>query len=226
MVTEKEFYMKKITGKIAMFLILVMLGSMFTGCFTDWLFKEVKNKTVVGLLFLPFIGLDVTLLPITLPYFLNHPRSVYAAEDTTKLPQEERAFLAEKTVSLPEADGAFLTALITALPEAEQASVLELLNAVPEQRFHYVVKAMRVLYALPQDDHVFLVEAIRSLPEKEQLFITETANSLTDMEIAALADEFSSISAAELTYRIQILRETPSSEWGYREYAAERFVRR
>jgi cytochrome c553 len=69
-----------------------------------------------------------------------------------------------------------------------------------------------------------LLEALRSLPETERAFLTETASSLSDEEIAALADEISSISAAEMARQVNILRENPPSDWGFREYAAERFV--
>jgi hypothetical protein len=71
-----------------------------------------------------------------------------------------------------------------------------------------------------------MAEEIRSLSEKEQDYLTKTAKSLTDEEIAALADEISAIPAEEMARQVQILRETPSSDWGYREYAAERFAGR
>jgi hypothetical protein len=68
--------------------------------------------------------------------------------------------------------------------------------------------------------------SLLSLPETEQIFLTETRNALTDGEIAALADELSSIPAAEMAHQIEILRETPPSDWGYREYTAEHFATR
>jgi hypothetical protein len=227
----KEFKMKKIAGKIAMILILVMVAGMLASCFTIWVNDHLiihDGGVLEGLgwffLGVPAILLDIALWPITIPYAIEHPRGVYIADTKALLTEEEYAFLTGKTISLPEADRAFLTAFIAALPEAERAAALEQVNSVPEQQFASVVKAIRALYALPQADRVFLVEAIRSLPEGEQIFLTGTRNSLTDGEIAALADELSSIPAAEMARQIEIFRETPYSDWGYREYAAERFA--
>jgi hypothetical protein len=223
----KEFFMKKIVGKIAM--ILVMVASMVTSCFTQWAFEQ--HPLVTVLLFLPCFALDLIVWPIVFIFAgvaggglkLN---SVYTADGETPLTEDECAFLTEKAASLPEADTEFVTALIAALPETERVAALERLNAVPEQWFPYTIKVMRALYAMPQADRVSLVGAIRSLPEKEQLFLTETTNSLTSEEIAALADEVSAIPVTEMARQIQILRKTSPLDWGYREYAAERFVGR
>ena len=222
--------MKKIAGKIAMILVLVMLANTFTGCFTAWAVEVSKrgnegDRALIGLLFLLCLGLDFVLWPIELMVY-GGIRSVYAAEGGGPQTEEELALLTTKAASLPEADGAFLTAAITSLPETERASALERINSVPEQRFAAAVKAMRALYALPLSDRVLLAEAIHSLPETEQVFLTETADSLTDEEITALADEISSTPITEIVSRMKVLRETPSSDWGYREYAAERFVAR
>jgi hypothetical protein len=228
-VTMKEFEMRKIAGKIAMFLILVMLASMFTSCFTVWCIELITsgNQYVVlaAIFLLPccFV-LDLITWPVQLLMKLGIGTGT--EEEEAVLTEGELAFLTEKTASLPEADSAFLMALVASLPETERASALEQISSVPEQRFASTVKVMRALYVLPQSDRLFLVETIRSLPEKEQVFLTETANSLTEDEIAALADDISSIPLTEMGRQMQVLRETPPSDWGYREYATERFVTR
>jgi hypothetical protein len=225
----KEHKMKKIADKIAMILILVMLAGTFTSCFTAWC---IENASSGAILLLPVaLGFDLITLPFQIADLARGKRwrqasGVYTVEGAAPLTEEERALLTEKTASLPEEDGAFLMALIAALPETERASAMEKINSVPEQKFPSTVKAMRTLYVLPQADRVSLVEAIRSLPEKEQLFLTETANSLTDGEISALVAEINSIPTVELSRQIKVLRETTPSEWGYREYVAERFVTR
>jgi len=199
--------MKKISGKIAMILILVLLAGMFTSCFTAWAIDVVVNRrpeAIIAILLFPlWPALDIILWPFELAWWLQGGgRGVY------------------------EDDGAFITALIDSLPETERASALEKVNSVPEGQFAAMVKVMRALSELPQADRVLLIESIRSLPEEEQAFLRETANSLTDVDIAALADEFSSIPAEEMARQVGVLRETPTSDWGYREYAAERFAAR
>ena len=194
--------MKKIAGKIAIILILIMLANTFTSCFTTWAIDVIKNGKrgypILGVLLFVFcLSLDFITLPIQLAI-----RSAYT----------------------PEADGEFLTEAIAALPETERASALEKINSLSEQQLVSVAKAMRALYALPRADRILLAEAIRCLPETEQAFFSETAKSLTDGEIAVLADEISSIPVVEMADQIKVLLETPSSDWGYREYAAERFV--
>ena len=191
--------MKKIAGKIAMILVLVMLANTFASCFTQWTIDLIKSGNeflaVVGiLLFLPCLVLDLITLPA------QPKRSVYAS------------------------DGEFLTEILAALPETERASAQEKINSLSEQQLASVVKAIRALYALPQADRVLLADAARSLPETEQAFLKETASSLTDGEIAALADEISLIPAADMAAQINVLREAPSQDWGYRKYAAERFA--
>jgi len=201
--------MKKIAGKIAMILILIMLAGMFTSCFTRWSIGLMESDNsflqFIGFIcFLPCLGLDLLtwLVQAALTQGSFNFRGVY------------------------EDDMAFLTALIASLPETERASAQEQINSVPEQQLASVAKTVRALCALPQADRIFLLEALRSLPEKERAFLTETASSLSDEEIAALADDLSSIPASEMARQVNILRKNPSSDWGYREYAAERFAGR
>jgi len=198
--------MKKIAGKIAMFLILVMLANTFTGCFTPWAIEKIKDVkdgqalAAFALLIFPLcLFLDIFVL---ISWIGGGKRSADA----------------------PEVDGEFVLATIAALPETERAAAMEKINSMSEQQFDSAVKVIRAFCALPQNDRVLLAEALRSLPETEQAFLTETANSLTDEERAALTDEFSSIPPEEMTRQMKVLLETPSSDWGYREYAAGRFA--
>jgi uncharacterized protein YceK len=231
----EESEMKKIAGKIAMILILILAVNTFTSCFTAWAFTEVykeRGGAALAILLLPFcLVLDVLTWPFQLIALAaaagsksrSDSRSAY---EISALTEEECALLTAKTASLPEEDGEFLIAAIASLPGTERAGALEQLNSVPERQFASLVRVMRALYALPQDDRVLLVEELRSLPEEEKAYLTETGNSLTDEERAALVDEIISLPAKEMSRQIEILRETPSSDWGYREYAAERFAGR
>jgi hypothetical protein len=216
--------MKKISGKIAMILIVAMLGSMIVGCFfTQWAFEQPGIVTI--LLLLPCLALDIIVDTfIVLAWIVTGGTMKQVKLNATPLTEEEGAILTEKTSSLPEEDSVFFMALISSLSETQRASVLERISSVPEQKFASEVKAMRTLCALPEKDRVFLVQAITSLPEKEWFFLMETAKSLTDEEIITLADEVSSTPIREMSRQLNTLREIPSSDWGYREYAAERFL--
>jgi hypothetical protein len=219
--------MKKISGKIAMILILVMLGSMIVGCyFTQWAFNQPSIVTI--LLLFPCLVLDLLVDTFVVFVWLlsggKFNGKLASAESEVPLTEEESAILTEKTASLPGEDSAFFIAAIASLPETQRASVLERISSVSEKKLASEVKAMRTLCELPEKDRVFLAEAITSLPEKEWSFLMETAKILTDEEKITLADEVSSTPIKEMSRQLNILRETPSSDWGYREYAAERFL--
>jgi len=221
--------MKKIAGKIAMLLILVMLGSMFVSCFTGWAVDLLKKDNaflaLIGVVcFIPCVGLDI--LTGIFQLAVKNKRSVYTAEDWASLTEEEYAFLTEKTAGLPEKDSSFLMTVIASMTGEGRTTALEQVNSIPEQQFASVVKIMRALYVLPQEDRILLVEEMRSLPESEKAYLTETASSLTDAEITALTDELSSIPAEEMERQIKVMRETSPLDWGYREYASERFIAR
>jgi len=207
--------MKKLSKTIAMVLIMVMLCGIFISCFTEMcvglLESEYEFLRGVGfLLFVPALCLDLITLPIQVPMGLGpFKRSVYEIEGA---------------VLLPEADGEFLGALAALLPEAERAALLEHIASLSEPQFIAEVKALHALFALPQAERVLLAEAIKSLPEEEQAFLTETRNSLSDAEMAALAEEFCSIPTEEMSRHARSMLKTPSSDWGYREYAARRLV--
>jgi hypothetical protein len=117
--------MKKIAGKIAMILILIMLASMFTSCFTRWSMELMGSDNgflqFIGFIcFLPCIGLDIVtgLVQIALSDGSAF-RGAYAD------------------------DAAFLTALLASLPETERASAQEQINSVPEPQLASVAKAIR-----------------------------------------------------------------------------------
>jgi hypothetical protein len=226
----QEIDMKKIAGKIALILILIIAANSFTSCFTAWAFTEVARGSggaAFAILLLPLcLVLDILTWPIQLIFLAA---AVGSRNDNkyeiSALTEEECALLTAKTASLPEEDGKFLIAAIASLPETERANALEQLNSVPERKFASTVKVMRSLYVLPQADRVSLVQELRSLPEEEKAYLLETENALTDEERAALVDEVVSLTADEMSRQARVLLETPSTDWGYREYAAERLAR-
>jgi hypothetical protein len=94
--------MKKIAGKIAMILVLVMVGGMFVSCFTALTLDliETGNPFLVvvgGLLFLPALVLDFFTFPFQ-PGTYN--RSVSFADSEALLTEEERAVVNEMRACL------------------------------------------------------------------------------------------------------------------------------
>jgi hypothetical protein len=172
--------MKKIAGKIAMILVLVlvMLAGMFTNCyFTQWdgkTFLEKDNGFLVFigvLLFIPCFVLDIIALPFQFFWWLGgQGRSVSIADSEALLRDEECAILTEMRASLPEEDGAFLMALIAAIPEAERSAALEQINAIPKHQFTYMVKTIRSLYALPQAKRIFLLRQYVPFAKRNKFF--------------------------------------------------------
>jgi len=228
--------MKKIARKIAMILMLVMLCNVFISCFTAWCIDLIESDKkflqVVGvLLFVPALALDLITIPIQAPLglgpFTGSKKSVITMEGEAILPEADTVFITEImeiTDCLSEADGGFFKALAVSLPELKLAALLEHRNSVSELQFASEVKALHAIYTLPQSERILLAQAIKSLPEAERAFITETSSSLSDAQIAVLADEFCSMSPADIAYQARVMLETPSANWGYREYAAQRFI--
>jgi len=202
--------MRKIEGKIAVILVLVMAAGLCTGCFTAW---SLNNGASV--LLLPFCMLiDVLVWPFELIDLANGGDGLL-----------KNGLKGKRSVSSPEDDAAFLTEFINLLPETERAAALERLHSIPEERLGSVVQAMYAAYALPYADRVSLAEAVRGLPDSERAILTETVNAMSADEMADLADEIVSMPETEKARLMKELREKPYEDWGL-EYAAARYAGR
>jgi len=208
--------MKKIAGKIAMILLLVLLANTFTGCFTYALHQEVQSGGWIQLLVICTLGLPYG-FALIIDFFMWPFELVDLAQGGDGTGRKRSA-------SSPEDDAAFIAALIAQLPETEHASAMEHINAIPEEYLPSAIKVMRALFSLPYADRVILIEAIQNLPESDRAFLTETASSLSGGEMSALADELLSIPTKEMSRQIKSLHETPHEELVDREYVAARFA--
>jgi hypothetical protein len=154
--------MKKIAGKIAMILILVMLANSFAGC--TFMLPTIFAKSSLGELGYGILGFIIDFLILGLIivsgraeapnetgiYLANaedNPFTEYNSfyEKLNSLPEKERNSFMEKLNSLPEAKLASLVRLIAFLPKTEITSSNERINALTDKEFAYVVKKFTTL---------------------------------------------------------------------------------
>lgn len=164
--------MKKIKRNIAVFLILVMLTGLFTGCFTmaAW---DTGGELMILVIFPPLIPLlDIVTAPIQIIILIvelaqNQHLSDKAREmdridsfsaNMSLIPQEELLFLTEKLNSMPETEIAVLTETVASFSETEISAIetafnnlddadiilsLETLNSMPDEIFIAAVNNLR-----------------------------------------------------------------------------------
>jgi hypothetical protein len=193
--------MKKIAGKIAMILVLIMLANSFTSCFTV---KAIKEKEPFWL-FLS-IPMDIITFPIQLIGlaimgdkmfdilgFSEMEAQIYLANmEHSSL--TEYYSLREKICSLPEAELASLERTFNAIPEKERNASMERLISLPEEK---QVSLIRAYNSLPEKEMLSSMERMNSLPEAELVSLLQAFYSLSDKEIDALAEEFNSRTETE-----------------------------
>jgi len=182
-VTVKGLYMKKIAGKMAMFLILVMLAGSFTSCLSWWLMTgepldlgNVSGEGVLLLIFLPVI--DVILLPLALTVCIVRA-GIEAARDN-----RGQRFDGVDTFS----------ATVRSLPEAELDSLMQRFNSLPESEIDS------------------LMQRFYSLPESEIDSFTETMNSFSEAEISAMVAALNHFSEKEIASSMETLSSMPKEE--------------
>jgi len=180
--------MKKIAGKIAMILILVMLAHSLSGC-VSWILSEIGVEVPVflwiaeAIIWGAAVLLSVTIFVEAEPpnetgiYLANAehiPLAVYysAMEIYNSLPETERLAVMEKLNSLPAEKRASLVRTVTSLPQAEIAASMERLNALSEAEL------------------VFTVQGFNALSEAELDAFAEEINSRIKMDNVASADDF------------------------------------
>jgi len=168
--------MKKIAGKIAMILILVMLANSFAGC------------TLLGGVFLPdttggrvlwVLGMVTDLIVIILLVV----GAVYAENNRTS---SDDFIDTEKTIYLVNAEYNNLF---------DYNTFYERLNSLPETERN---SFMKKLNSLPEEKRSSLINIIAALPETEIASSSERVKALSDKEFASAVQKFSMLSEAEL----------------------------
>ena len=191
--------MKKIAGKIAMILVLVMLANSFAGCtlfLPIFAMGDVDREES-----LERIGniIDVALvLGITIAIFV-----IMAAE----APNETGIYLASAEHNLLM-DYSSAMEIFNSLPETERVAVMEKLSFLPEAKLDALVSAVA---SLPQAEITASIERLKALSEMELASTVRTINALSEAEFDALVKEINSKAKAEnvvLADNFMILPET------------------
>jgi len=181
--------MKKISGKIAMILILVILISSFTGCLSYWGRSHAPIKRVL------YAVVDILTLPISLICLVVYIIVTQETETQSYLANlDNNAFtecysLYEKMNSLPNAEFASLTQTLNSISETERNSTMKIINSLPETTLVSLVSAYK---ALPESDIISSIEKIKSLPETELVSLLQTFNSLSEAELNSLIESINS----------------------------------
>ena len=172
--------MKKNSKKIALFLLLVMVVSIFSGCLSWWLMTGEQldlsgmsgGKDGLGLIFLPVI--DVICLPVALIVFAIR-----------------MAIQAERDKRGDRLDGIDTFSAIASLSEKDLFFL--------KDKFH----------SLSEGEFDSLTQRFASLSETEIASFTKTAHSLSKEEIAAIMNEFYNFTEAEIASSVEMLNSMP-----------------
>jgi len=177
--------MKKISGKIAILLILLILISSFTGCLSYWGRGQTTLKRVI------YAVVDILFLPVSLICLLVYIIITQEGETQSYLANLDNNVLMEcyslyeKMYSLPEAELASLTRTLNSIPETERNYTIKTINSLSETTLVSLVAAYK---ALPESDIISSIERIKSLPETELVSLLQTFNSLTEAELNSLIE--------------------------------------
>jgi hypothetical protein len=206
-----EAFMKKISRTIAVVLVLVMLASSFTGCFTFLAFKNGWGGSGYIWLDLLLIGLAIMAIDgmnikseaqpddaqiylasaentMSTEYFslmsriYSVPEAASAMQNIGLLPGTERNALAERINSLPQEKRAALIRTLNSLPDAEIASSMERINAFSEEGF---ISMVRSYNSLSEDEFNSLVEEFNSLHKPENVAFDYNFEALPEMAVVS-----------------------------------------
>jgi hypothetical protein len=173
--------MKKISKTIAMILVLIMLASSFSGCYTYKTYKEGHMPLsgweldyilapLVDLIIIGAIGLGILMLAtgsfaetpnetgIYLASAENNPLTQYYSaieEMLNSLPEVEKAAFVERINSLTEAEINALVSTVASLPQAEITASIERLNALSERELRSTVKKFKSLNETEMDSFLY-----------------------------------------------------------------------
>jgi len=163
--------MKKIAGKIAMILVLVILANSFT-IFTSC--KEIAiGAGAIGLLLLIawLGGAKIGYTPVD-----NEVRMAIAD-------QNEKTPFMEALDSIPEAEITALTEKINTLPKEELVSLSTTINSLPDAERNYLAK---VSNSLSKTEIAALVKEFNSTPEMEIASSIKRINSMPEKKLISI----------------------------------------
>jgi len=187
--------MKKIAGKLAMILVLIMLASNFTSCFTISALKhdapymlvltiplDLLTVWNIQLIALAFVPLNDKAWDIFASAETENELYLADAEDTAA----EYYSLREKILSLPEEELAYAKQAIISTPETERNASIERLNTLSEET---QVSLIRTYVSMPEMEIISSIQRINSLTETERNSLLHKFNSLSESELNSLVEE-------------------------------------
>ncbi|WP_461248139.1 hypothetical protein [Treponema sp. R6D11] len=189
--------MKKIAGKIAMVMVLVILANSFISCFSTMAVKDDKFSWLFWT-----IPLDIITLPVQLIIFVT------GISFTAYGGKESQIYLASAEYN-SFAECSYLREKISSLPEAELFSLKQTLNSIPETECDSTIEK---LTSLSETNRISLISGYNSLQEKEIISSINRINSLSNKELVSLLRTFNSLSEDELNFLIESLLDITSKE--------------
>ncbi|MDR0322189.1 MAG: hypothetical protein LBI28_11855 [Treponema sp.] len=159
--------MKKIAGKIAMILILVMLANSFSGCTLAYFWFGDLSTPIGESMFALCLIIDACVIGWVLikEFLLSRDTSPglkidkLSSMEISSLPETE-----ETLDSLPSAELIALTHKISSLPETELNSLLETASSFSETERAVFTETFN---SLSQTERASSIERLNSLPEAE-----------------------------------------------------------
>jgi len=218
--------MKKIAGKIAMILILVMLAGSFTNCLSYVGRNEpMLNRVIYGVVDIVFLPISLIALVVYLIITQEMQTQSFLVNLDNNLIMDQYSLLSNyyKMNSLPETDFASLMQILNSIPETERNSTMEKFSFLSETQLVLLVKAYN---SLPENVFISSIEKLKSLSDTEIISILRTFNSLNEKELdaviksinsqseiknAVLADNFNSLSGIDFVYSFEALEAKPVS---------------
>jgi len=168
--------MKKIAGKIAMILILVMLANSFASCFTINAIKDGEHALAIPL----YVLLDVFIIAVAVVVVGIGVMLGEAPSET-----ETGIYLASAENN-PLTDFYSVMELFNSLPETERMAFMEKLNALPAEKLAYLISTVN---SLPQTEITASIERLNALSETELSSAVQDFNALSETELDVLADK-------------------------------------
>jgi len=163
--------MKKLGGKIALILVLVMLANSFTGCLT---YAAIEGGGDMGALVLFTLPIDIITLPFQLIGFI-----VIKANEAAR---DKRGNKYDNIDSFSKA--------IKTLPEEELGSLVQTVDSLPKEELAALTQRF---YSLPEAELAPFTEAVNSFSETEISAMMAAFNRLSEAEIAASIETFNSM---------------------------------
>jgi hypothetical protein len=156
--------MRKIAGKIAMILVLVMIANSFSGC--TLMYLAIVQSPNPPEFFMICVLIDVLAVGygiLELALSSGRSRSSFLGM-ADSLSEDDYNAVREKLDSLPEAELASLVNAINSLPEAEKVSLMERINSLTEEEF---VSLARAFYTTPDMEIVSSIRKMNSFTESQ-----------------------------------------------------------